>query len=106
MQTAPGTFFRLDRQALSLMLRHVADSFWAVWRSSLLQQGRLKDEHIHSKGDTTMKKAYTAPSIEPLGSLSELTEGSKNPNGCYGNGKDKTFTHTDGYGNGETGCLS
>jgi hypothetical protein len=27
MQTAPGTFFHLDRQVLSLMLRYVADSF-------------------------------------------------------------------------------
>lgn len=49
-------------------------------------------------------KAYTAPSVELLGSLSELTL--TTGNGCGGNGKDKTFSHTDGFGNGQTGCLS
>jgi hypothetical protein len=55
-----------------------------------------------------VKKVYTAPSIELLGSLKELTA---NNNGCKetgekGSGKEKTFTHTDGFGNGQTGCLS
>jgi hypothetical protein len=52
-----------------------------------------------------MNKPYTPPSIELLGSLQELTAESKNPNGCFGNGKEKTFTHTDGFGHGQTGCL-
>lgn len=55
-----------------------------------------------------MKQAYTAPSIERLGSLRELTAKSGNNNGCKqsGGGKEKTFTKTDGFGNGQTGCLS
>lgn len=52
-----------------------------------------------------MKQAYTAPSIKSLGSLRELTA---NINGCKesGGGKEKTFTKTDGFGHGQTGCLS
>jgi hypothetical protein len=55
-----------------------------------------------------MKKAYTAPSIELLGSLHELTASEGGINGCkgLGGGKEKIFTHTDGHGNGQTGCLS
>lgn len=56
-----------------------------------------------------MKQAYRAPSIELLGSLRELTaNNSGNNNGCKlsGGGKEKTFTKTDGFGNGQTGCLS
>jgi hypothetical protein len=55
-----------------------------------------------------MNKGYTAPSIQRLGSLTELTATSGNNNGCKlsGGGKEKTFTKTDGFGNGQTGCLS
>lgn len=58
-----------------------------------------------------MDKQYTAPTIESLGSLKELTAtpNSGNNNGCKqlpGNGKNKAFTHTDGFNNGQTGCLS
>lgn len=54
-----------------------------------------------------MKQTYTAPSIELLGSMRELTAGENN-NGCKlsGGGKEKTFTKTDGFGHGQTGCLS
>ncbi len=50
---------------------------------------------------------YTAPKIQRLGSLRELTL-TENNNGCKegGGGKEKTFTETDGFGNGQTGCLS
>jgi hypothetical protein len=50
-------------------------------------------------------KPYTKPSVVLLGSLRELTA---NNNGCKntGGGKEKTFTHTDGFGHGQTGCLS
>jgi hypothetical protein len=55
-----------------------------------------------------MKQPYTTPSIEALGSLRELTAESKNNNGCKasGGGKEKTFTKTDGFNHGQTGCLS
>lgn len=56
-----------------------------------------------------MKQAYAAPSIEPLGSLREMTANNKgNNNGCKqsGGGKEKTFSKTDGFNNGQTGCLS
>jgi hypothetical protein len=62
------------------------------------------DESTHSEWQCDTDKAYTAPSVELLGSLSELTL--KTTNGCGGNGKDKVFTHTDGFGHGQTGCLS
>jgi hypothetical protein len=62
------------------------------------------DESTQSEWQRDTGKAYTAPSVELLGSLSELTL--KTSNGCGGNGKDKTFSHTDGFGNGQTGCLS
>lgn len=58
------------------------------------------DERMHSE-----RKPYTAPSVELLGSLSELTLTPTNPNGCFGNGQDKNFTHTDGNGMAETGCV-
>ncbi len=56
-----------------------------------------------------MKNSYTPPTIEVLGSLQELTaKESKNNNGCKaaGGGKEKTFTKTDGFNHGQTGCLS
>ena len=65
---------------------------------------RLMDKSTHSKWQGDTDKTYTAPSVELLGSLSELTL--TTTNGCGGNGKDKTFTHTDGFGHGQTGCLS
>jgi hypothetical protein len=63
------------------------------------------DERTHSEWQGDTDKAYTAPSIELLGSLRELTA---NNNGCKntGGGKEKTFTKTDGFGHGQTGCLS
>lgn len=56
-----------------------------------------------------MKQQYTPPTIEALGSLRELTaNNSGNNNGCKlsGGGKEKTFTKTDGFNHGQTGCLS
>lgn len=59
-----------------------------------------------------MDKQYTAPSIEFLGSLHELTQSNGGNDGCKvspggpGHGTAKTFTKTDGHGMAETGCLS
>jgi hypothetical protein len=52
-----------------------------------------------------MDKEYTAPSIEFLGTLKELTAKSgPNQNGCFGVGTDKTSGSTDGFNNAQTGC--
>lgn len=55
-----------------------------------------------------MKKEYTTPSIQSLGTVAELTANVPNPNGCEpegtGQGQLKEFTHTDGYENAQTGC--
>ncbi len=48
------------------------------------------------------KKEYTAPAIEDLGTLTELTAGGPNDNGCGG---DKAAGFTDGFNAAQTGCA-
>ena len=68
------------------------------------------DESTHSEWQCDTDKAYTAPSIELLGSLKELTANqSGNGNGCKhlpGVGQNKTGGNTDGFNNAQTACLS
>jgi hypothetical protein len=58
---------------------------------------------MYSEWRCDMNKEYTTPSVQLLGTLQELT--TRTTNGCGGNGQDKIFSNTDGFGHAETGCL-
>jgi hypothetical protein len=60
------------------------------------------DESTSSEWECDTDKAYTAPSVELLGSLSELTLGTGGGCGAHTH---KEKLHTDGFSNGQSGCV-
>lgn len=60
------------------------------------------DESTRSEWQCDTDKAYTAPSVELLGSLSELTLGVGGGCGAHTN---KEKIHTDGFNHGQSGCV-
>jgi hypothetical protein len=60
------------------------------------------DESTNSEWQCDTDEAYTAPSVELLGSLSELTLGAGGGCGAHTH---KEKLHTDGFGNGQSGCV-
>jgi hypothetical protein len=60
------------------------------------------EERTNSEWQCDTEKAYTAPSVELLGSLSELTSG---VGGGCGPHTNKEKLHTDGFNNGQSGCV-
>jgi hypothetical protein len=60
------------------------------------------EERTNSEWQSDTDRAYTAPSVELLGSLSELTLGAGGGCGAHTN---KEKLHTDGFNNGQSGCV-
>jgi hypothetical protein len=60
------------------------------------------EERTNSEWQSDTDRAYAAPSVELLGSLSELTLGVGGGCGAHTN---KEKLHTDGFNNGQSGCA-